>query len=232
MKASLLTTSRRSSKRIVFEEWIMKHLCILGRIILALVLLTSLNAGQWKQEKATVHIVVVDGFGRNLGVAEVDSFKYTEDFSKRFQRNTAKDIPYGDYKVRVHITGFESGEVTAQVFQPEVWVVVGLMAGGQRGEYPGPTLQMTGTVKNIDPSEQPVYIRLSAVYSNFMMDTRVNVRGQSGTFTLAGVIPNGEYILLTIGRTRVLDVRQLKVAFPAKGPIMIDLEPAAGKKDR
>ena len=202
----------------------MKRLCILGSVILALVLLTGLNVGQWKQEKATVHIVVVDGFGRDLGVAEVESFKYAErqDFSRHFQRNTAKDIPYGDYQVRVRITGFYSGQITAQVFQPVVWVVVGLMAGGERGEYPGPTVQMTGTVRNIDPGEKPVYIRLAAVYSNFMMDTRVSL-DQSGAFTLAGVIPDGEYILLTIGRTRVLDVRQLKVASPAKEPIIIDL---------
>ncbi len=209
----------------------MKKLCILGSIILAIVLLTGLNAGQRRQDKTTVYIVAVDGFGRDIGEIEVDSFKYEEDFSKHFQRNTAKEIPYGEYKVRVHKTGYHSGEITAQVFQPVVWVVVGLIPGGTlRGEYTGARLQMTGTVRNIDPSEQPAYIRLAAVYSNFMMDSRVNVRDKSGTFTLAGVIPDGEYILLTIGRTRVLDMRQLKVAFPAKEPIMIDLEPAAGKK--
>jgi hypothetical protein len=213
----------------------MKHRCILGSIILALVLITGLNAGQRRQDKATVHIVVVDGFGRDIGEAEVDSFKNMDsgqDFSRHFRENTAKDIPYSEYRVRVHKTAYSPGEVTAQVFQPVVWVVVGLMGGSERGEYPGPRLQLTGTVKNIDPGEQPIYIRLVAVYSNFMMDTRVNVRDRSGAFTLAGVIPDGEYILLTIGRTRVLDVRQLKVALPAKEPIMIDLEPTAGKKDR
>jgi hypothetical protein len=230
MKTSLLTISRRSLKRIVFEEWIMKRLCVLGSIILALVLLTGLNVEQQRQDKATVHIVVVDGSGRDIGEAEVDSFKYYEDFSKHFRGNTAKEIPYGEYNVRVHKTGFTSGEITAQVFQPVVWVVVALSVGGTlRGEYTGARLQLTGTVTNIDPSEQPVYIRLSAIYSNFIMDTRVNVRDQSGAFTLAGVIPDGEYILLTIGRTRVLDMRQFKVAFPAKEPIMIDLKPAASK---
>ncbi len=211
----------------------MKNLCILGGIILVLVLLTGLSGGQRRQDKATVHIVAVDGFGRDIGEVEVDSFKYEEDFSKHFRRNNAKDIPYGDYQVRVHKTGYASGEITAQVFQPDVWVVVGLSPGGTlRGEYTGARLQMTGTVKNIDPSEQPVYIRLAAVYSNFMMDTRVNVRDKSCTFTLAGVIPDGEYMLLTIGRTRVLDMRQLKVSFPAKEPIIINLESAVRKKRR
>ena len=118
------------------------------------------------------------------------------------------------------------------MFQPDVWVVVGLKIGEELPIFPAPRLELTGTVKNIDPDEQPVYMRIAAVYSNFMMDTRmnVNVLSQSGTFTLSGVIPDGEYILLTIGRTRVLDMRQLKVAFPAKEPIMIDLASAAGKK--
>lgn len=204
----------------------MKRLHIFGSGILVLVLLPVLNVGQGRLNKATVHIVVVDGFGRDLGEAKVDSFKNTDsgqDFSRHFRGNVSKDIPYSVYQVRVHISGYFSGQVTAQVFQPDVWVVVGLRYGEELPIYPAPRLQLTGAVKNIDPGEQPVYIRLVAVYSNFMMDTRVNVLGRSGTFTLAGVIPDGEYILLTIGRTRVLDVRQLKVAFPAKEPIMIDL---------
>ena len=213
----------------------MKRLYILGSVILVLVLLPGLNAGQESLSKATVHIVVVDGFGRDLGEAEVDSFKNMDngqDLSKHFRRNVSKDIPYSVYQVRVHIRGFFSGQVTAQVFQPDVWVVVGLRLGEELPMYPASRLQLTGTVKNIDPAEEPVNMRLVAVYSNFMMDARVNVLGQSGAFTLAGVIPDGEYILLTIGRTRVLDVRQLKVAFPAKEPIVIDLEQGAGKKDR
>jgi hypothetical protein len=111
-------------------------------------------------------------------------------------------------------------------------VVVGLRLGEELPIYSAPRLQLTETVKNINPGEEPVNIRLVAVYSSFMMDARVNVRGQSGAFMLAGVIPDGEFILLTIGRTRVLDVRQLKVASPAKEPIIIDLEKRAGKKDR
>jgi hypothetical protein len=170
----------------------------------------------------------------DLGEAEVESFKSInsggQDFSRHFRRNNSTEIPYGVYQVRMHKTGYFSGQVTAQVFQPDVWVVVGLRYGEELPMYPAPRLQLTGTVKNTDPSEQPIYIRLAAVYSNFMMDTRVNVRDQSGTFTLAGVIPDGEYVLMTIGRTRVLDIRQLKVSFPAKEPIRIDLESAAAKK--
>jgi len=57
----------------------MKPLCILGSVILLVALLSGLNIGQRRLDKATVHIVVVDGGGRDLGEAKVDSFKNRAD---------------------------------------------------------------------------------------------------------------------------------------------------------
>lgn len=206
--------------------------CILWSVTLVLVLLPVWSVGQQRPSKATVHIVIVDGFGRDLGEAKVSSFKDVgsgHDLAKRFRENTAKGIPYGVYQVRAYEVGYSTGQTIAQVFQPDVWVVVGLRIGEELPMFPAPRLQLTGTVKNFDPGEEPIYLRLVAVHSDFMMDSRLYGRldasGQSGTgtFTLAGVIPDGKYFLITIGRTRILDVRQLKVEFPAKGPIVIDL---------
>jgi hypothetical protein len=64
---------------------------------------------------------------------------------------------------------------------------------------------------------------LVGVYPDFNMETRVEARGHSGRFTLAGVIPDGKYILITLGRAKILDVRQLDVRFPMRTPIVIDL---------
>jgi len=200
--------------------------CILGSVTLGLVFLPIWNAGQQQPSQATVHVVVVDGFGRDLGEAKVDSFKDMgsgRDLAGRFQENAAKGIPYGVYQVRVHKAGFFTGQMTTQVFQPDVWVVVGLRVGEEGPMFPAPRLQLTGTVKNFGPGEEPIYLRLVAVYSDFMMDARVKASGQSGTFTLAGIVPDGKYILITIGRTRILDVRQLKLEIAAKEPIVIDL---------
>ena len=200
-----------------------------GSVALAICLLQVCGAGQQQTRQATVHLVVVDGFGRDLGEAKVSSF--TDDTGKnlavRFHDNTAKDVPYGVYQVRAYEVGYFTGQVTAQVFQPDVWVVMGLQVGEEGPIFPAPRLAITGTIKNIDPAEQPVYIRLAAVYSDFIMDTRVAL-DHSGAFTLAGVIPNGKYVLITIGRTKILDTRLIDVEFPMKVPITIDLASAQG----
>jgi hypothetical protein len=162
-------------------------------------------------------------FGRNLVEAKVSSF--TDDTGKnlaiRFRDNTATGVPYGIHTIRARQVGYVTGQVTAQVFQPEVWVVIGLQVSEELPIFPAPRLQIPGTVKNIDPSEQPVYVRLAAVYSDFIMDTRVAL-DHSGSFTLAGVIPDGKYVLITIGRTKVLDFRLIDVQRPM-APITIDL---------
>jgi hypothetical protein len=205
----------------------MKQLQRWGSFCLAIFLLQSSGAAQQQNRKATVHIVVVDGFGHNLGEATVTSFKdfgSGKNLAQRFHDNTAKDVPYGVYQVRAHKVAFFSGEVTAQVFQPDVWVMVGLSVGEELPAFPAPRLQISGTIENLDPAEEPIYLRLEAVYSDFVMDTRIEPLGRSGTFTLAGVIRDGKYVLITIGRTKILDIRPIDVQFPMKAPITIDLQ--------
>jgi hypothetical protein len=219
---------RRSLSRIVFKGgWGLGQRWILGSAVLAFFFLQVSGAGQEQRaEKATVHIVVVDGFGDDLGEANVASFKDSDtgqDLAGRFHENTATGIPYNVYQIRVHQVGFFTAEVTAQVFQPDVWVVIGLRYGEELPVFPAARLQLSGTIKNLDSGEQPVYLKLVGVYSDFIMETRVEATGHSGTFTLAGVIPDGKYILITLGRTKMLDVRQLDVAFPVRDPIVIDL---------
>ena len=211
----------------------MRYLWILRNVILVLVLLPASNAAQQRPSKGTVHLVVMDGYGRDLGEAKVVSFKENggtgRDFARIFRDNAAKGIPYGVYEIRVNKPGYFTGQAVAQVFQPDVWVVVGLRVGEELPIFPAPRMQLTGTVKNFDSGEEPVYLKLMAVYSDFMVDAKVTVSGQFRTFTFAGVIPDGKYILITSGRTRVLDMRQLKLDFPAKEPIVVDLKPAGSK---
>lgn len=197
----------------------------------ALVIFIQASGASQQQHKATVHIIVVDGFGRDLGNATIASFKNLDngrELANRFKENTARDVPYSVYKVRVQRAAYFPGQITAQVFQPDVWLVVGLRVGEELPEFPAPRLEMSGTINNLDPTEEPVYIRLAGVYSNFIMDAKARVLDHSGTFELAGVIPDGKYILITIGRTGILDVRQVGVKFPAKTPIEIDLAQRGG----
>ncbi len=205
---------------------------IWGSAIVVFFLVPVPSAGQQQARKATVHVVFVDGFGRDIE-AKVVSFKVADtghDLARQFQQNRAAGIPYGVYEVSAVQVGYVTAHVTAQVFQPDVWLVVALRPGEELPVFPAARLQLSGTIKNFDPGEQPVYVRLVGVYPDFIIQTRVEVSSNSGSFTLAGIIPDGKYVLVTIGRTKVLNVQLLDVHFPAKIPIVIDL--ADGKRAR
>ena len=199
--------------------------------VLVFFLVSIPTAGQQQARKAKVHIVVVDGFGRDIGEGEVVSFKDTDtdhDLARQFHKNAATGVPYNVYEVRVTKVGYVTASVVAQVFQPDVWLVVSLRYGEDLPIFPAPRLQLSGTIKNIDPNEEPLYVRLMGVYPDFIMQTRVELSGNPRSFTLAGVIPDGKYVLIIIGRTKVLHLQEIDVEFPAKTPIVIDL--ADGKR--
>jgi hypothetical protein len=119
--------------------------------------------------------------------------------------------------------GYFTAHVNAQVFQPDVWIVVALRPGEELPIFPAARLQLSGTIKNCDPGEQPLYVSLVGVFPDFIVQTKAEVSGKSCRFTLAGNIPDGKYVLVTIGNTKVLNVQLLDVEFPARTPIVIDL---------
>ena len=204
-------------------------MCIKQSMIMLLVLAQlairpSQLAAQRHLEEATVHIVVVDETGKNLGIAHIDSFSNEENrhqLSNRFRDNVATKVPYGAYTLKIHVTGFRSSKRVVYVFKSDVWVLVGLAVGEELPEVPSPNWPLSGTVKNFDEGEEPIYVRLVGLYSNYLIEDRLVVSGKSGTFTLAGLGSPGRFLLITIGRTRVLDIRSVVV--PTKDPIMIDL---------
>ena len=96
-----------------------------------------------------------------------------------------------------------------------------MAAGEEGGAFPAAKRVVSGTIKNFDKSEEPVYVRLTGLYLDYVIEDRLDVSGNSGTFTLAGDTPEGEFLLITIGRTRVLDTREIKI--PQNNPLVIDL---------
>src|SRR5262249_36494783 len=125
-----------------------------GSAVLVFLLVPITSAGQQQARKATVHVVVVDGFGRDLGEAKVASFKDTaetgHDLARQFHKNQATGVPYSVYEVRVQHTGYFTASVKAQVFQPDVWLVVALRYGEELPMFPAPRVQLSGTIKNLD----------------------------------------------------------------------------------
>lgn len=183
---------------------------------------------------ATVHIVpaLYASGGYMDFEAKVVSFKgddYGLDLASKFEKNTVTNVPYGSYDLRVENQGFSPVEQYVDVFQPEVWVLIQPMVGEIGDRYLGPTMTLSGTIKNLDSAEEPIYVRLVNIFPNRIYipadDTKVVVSGNSGTFTLAAGLSYGWYSLVTFGRTGILDFRRIEVTPDFKQePIVIDLD--------
>jgi hypothetical protein len=172
-------------------------------------------------ETATVRILIVDGTGRELGKAQVSSFtskRTGQDLGARFYDNTATGIPYDRYQLDVHATGFVNARRVVQVFSPVVWVIATLEFSVEGREF-APPRTLSGKLTNVSRGEQPIFLRLMGIYSDLSIEARPDA--STGSFSFAGVISDGKYILLTIGRTGVLDSRQID--FPNSDEIVIRL---------
>ncbi len=179
---------------------------------------------------ATVHVMPVlnNGWTEEGFVETIAEFRFSDDDSDladRFKGGTATEVPYGEYSLKVFSTGTFSAYRKVYVFKPEVWVVAGLNFEPQSPESMAPRNVLTGAVEHIPPNEEPVYVRMVGIYLDYRIDDRVQVFGDIGTFTLTGINPYGSFLLITTGRTGVLDIRQIEIPEAAKRPITIDLQP-------
>lgn len=194
----------------------MQRSCVWEGIALVFLIGLSSARGQDPHKPANIHLRIVDHSGEDLGDAKVTEFRANangKDFSARFQHNNASSVPYGVYHLRAHATGFYSAERDVQVFQPDVWVVLGLTLG----EEGGPSrFSIEGTVTGHDVARQPVWLRLFGIESGLVVDGRAD---ETGKFILAG-IPQGRYVLISIQRQKVIGLRPIRI--PLDGRVIID----------
>jgi hypothetical protein len=197
-------------------------LMVVSTLLFTAVLSKSLAQG--RIQSATVHVVLVAGDGVDLGKVKVESFKSLEGKEARdlFRENTGTKVPYGVYDMTAGLGGYLVKR-TVDVVQPEVWVVIHpYISIGDTVGY-GPNFVVRGTVKNLNPNDEPIYVRLVGVYSEYAGDTKVKSAGTNGTFTLSGIVPDGRYVLITTGRSGVLDMRPLNNENAPLSPVEIDL---------
>lgn len=176
---------------------------------------------------AAVHLITLDNFGKPFGEAVVDWFgNQLLDLSGKFQNGVALRIPYGNYDLRLHSTILGASPVQRQVdvFTPDVYVLIGMdFDTREEGRYPVAKGSLSGVVKNLKESSQPIYVRLSGVYTNYLSDAKVKLSGTGGAFTIVGYIPMGKYVLLTASGRHVLDMREVEIGPTPLSPIVIEL---------
>jgi hypothetical protein len=136
---------------------------------------------------ATVHLVPDFDLVGAWADFRIDSFRSRDEdlnLAARFQGRTATKIPYGIYDLRIsHRLGLARRRV--DVFQPDVWVIFGIETYGESAAR-GPRNVFTGTIENINPDDEPVFVRAMAAYFDYSLDGKVTVKGRSGTFYLGG----------------------------------------------
>ena len=202
----------------------MKTISRLTTMMIPVLLCCCAVRAQAGRKTATVHLRIVNfnDAADDLGTANVETFEgeYGDipsgNLAGRFHGNVAHGVPYDFYRLCARTTGFWTGCTEVPVYQPEVWVVLGLRFGsaGLAG-----LSDLTGTVENARDGKIPVWVRLLGVYSGMAVDTKVD---SSGHFRMSG-IPPGEWILVTMQKGRILDTRAITISFPETGPVRIDL---------
>jgi hypothetical protein len=164
-------------------------------------------------KEADARLVTVKSF-RNLDGTEMKSL---------FKGAVAGEVPFGSYDLEMFHP--LAGRIKRQVdvYQEDVRVFSGILWFGLGDRnYNGPENVVQGEIQNIPANERPLFVTMSGIYAPFMSNSTVSDSGGgSGTFSLNGANPLGEYLLYTIGRSGILDAREIKV--PRETKVMIDL---------
>jgi hypothetical protein len=174
---------------------------------------------------ATVHVIAVDITGVHLSDANISSFQSVpggKDFGQQFYDGSASGVPFGIYQLKVAAPGFCPSGQRVQVFQSDVWTIVGLDLGQENCS--AAVTQIVGRVVKFDRVEKPTFVRLSGLYVSTSLDAKID--SESGDFQMTGNLGNAPYVLTVIGKTRVLDTRILNLS--PTHPIVIDLSEHTG----
>lgn len=187
----------------------------------ALLLLPAISGAQqddmftaleyWKAP-ATVRVIVVDQFGRNIPEATVSAFTGwdKEDYASQFRDHVATGIPKGNYRIRVELPGFRRAERQANVILPETLVVVGLVVGSIADPLWRPlprTLKGRVTGRPI-PANRHAFVKVMGVFSDYSIEAEI---GSGGEFVLAEPV-SGINTLMVISEdgvlaSQVIDIR-------------------------
>jgi len=178
---------------------------------IAVLHLATASHAQAPSPVATVHLKIFLALnGDDLGAPKVILFKSRQDgqdYAKKFRDGTISNIAYGVYDLRAYQDGFEVVERREiLVYRPEVWVVMGTQIG--RIDFEPDRFRLSGTVRPLPSTGQPVWVRLTSIYSNLLMDAKVD---KSGVFEMAG-LKRDKCVLTVWSGTRILEVRPVDIS--------------------
>ncbi len=187
-------------------------------VVASCVLFPCQALAQARAGTATIHLKIVAAeIDLDLGEAWVTRFQSEEtgeDYAKQFRNNRASGIPYGTYQIKLHQDGFYSAVRRIVVYQPEVWVVMGLEVGMEGGPR---VHTIIADIRPLPSATEEVWVRLVGVFTDTIIDSKVR---SSGTVLLAHV-PVGHHVLIIRVGTRILATKPVTV--PQRDPLIVEL---------
>lgn len=183
------------------------------------------------REFARVHIIPLVVDGKSVNIDSSSSIKVKKfqnrlddtDISELFKQGVADQIPYGYYDLEL-ILPLGSVKREVDVFQP--YVSVYSDSPGYMGDAftSGPGGVVSGELKNIPAGEKTVFMIMSGVYFPFTINSVVSDTGLgSGSFSFVGNNPSGEFMIYTVGKSGILDAREINIPRDLGSKITIDL---------
>jgi hypothetical protein len=161
----------------------------------------------------------VDGFGNRVQPSAIKLTRATgADFSRQVHEGTISELPFGDYKLRILVPGFELWEQTIHIAQPTIWVTAGMRLGAIEG--PKPYCRLQGHVSGLGGAGA-AWVRLLPIYGNEILDARI---AESGNFDF-GTAECGEYIIAIIRSRSLVQTRTVTLTRNAE-PISISVSEA------
>jgi hypothetical protein len=142
---------------------------------------------------------------RGISVVNLVQRYTNQNFRDNFRGLQGSNIPYGDYMLRLAVPGFKNYEQTLRVYQPLVFVRIGLNVS-LNVDTPIPIAK--GNIKPISTDTSSLWIKLiPIVNNNSLMESRVK---SDGSFQFAG-FDLGEYLLVVLRGTTIIYNKQVSL---------------------
>jgi hypothetical protein len=159
--------------------------------------------GKVPTKTATVSVLVTDTFGMPLPTARIEMRRLEgrKELPIEIAGSTARDVPYGIYRISAELSGFRIDSRTVEVDQPVKWFMLALALG----EIEGPsTRDLRGRIESPTGTFEQVWVKLVGIYSHTIREAPVNEKGH---FVIDDV-QRGAYLIIILEPGRVLKVQQ------------------------
>jgi hypothetical protein len=174
-------------------------------------------------KRGTIVLHVMDAYGRPVMPKGIREVRITNSagtvITTSSEESEIANLPYGDYKIRVEVPGFEYWNGDVHVRTTLTRVTVGMQLGAF--EAPKPTCSLRGEVRGIDrDNPNKAWVRLLPSFAHEIFEADIT---SNGAFSVDGA-ECGKYVLAIISGKNILHLEPVELAAATK-PLVVTLNP-------